>query len=33
VVQLTTNARRVEAQRFYEQLGFERSHVGFKLPI
>ncbi len=33
LVQLTTNAARIDAQRFYEQLGFERSHVGFKLGL
>lgn len=30
-VQLTTNAARVGAQRFYERLGFRASHVGMKL--
>lgn len=29
-VQLTTNVRRAEAQRFYRRLGFEPSHVGMK---
>ena len=33
VVQLTTDARRGEAQRFYESLGFEPSHVGMKLHL
>jgi len=33
VVQLTTDARRVDAHRFYERLGFERSHLGYKLPL
>ncbi|MEV1292414.1 GNAT family N-acetyltransferase [Pseudonocardia sp. NPDC049635] len=33
LVQLTTDARRVDAHRFYERLGFEASHVGFKLPL
>jgi GNAT superfamily N-acetyltransferase len=33
LVQLTTNAARVDAQRFYEQLGFARSHIGFKLSL
>ena len=32
-VQLTTNAARVDAQRFYTSLGFEASHVGMKLPL
>ena len=30
-VQLTSNRLRPEAHRFYERLGFEPSHVGFKL--
>jgi GNAT superfamily N-acetyltransferase len=30
LVQLTSDARRTEAHRFYERLGFEASHVGFK---
>jgi ribosomal protein S18 acetylase RimI-like enzyme len=33
LVQLTTNAARTDAQRFYERLGFQRSHVGFKLTL
>lgn len=33
LVQLTTNAGRAEAQRFYERLGFEASHVGYKLDL
>jgi len=33
VVELTSNARRHDAHRFYERLGFTRSHVGFKLPL
>ncbi|WP_299037804.1 GNAT family N-acetyltransferase [uncultured Pseudokineococcus sp.] len=33
LLQLTTDARRVDAHRFYERLGFERSHVGFELPL
>lgn len=32
-VQLTTNAGRVDARRFYERLGFEASHVGMKLAL
>jgi GNAT superfamily N-acetyltransferase len=32
-VQLTSNAARHEAHRFYEGLGFVPSHVGFKLPL
>jgi GNAT superfamily N-acetyltransferase len=30
LVQLTSDATRLDAHRFYEQLGFEKSHVGFK---
>jgi GNAT superfamily N-acetyltransferase len=30
VVQLTSDAARVDAHRFYERLGFTASHVGFK---
>ena len=33
LVQLTSDARRADARRFYERLGFEASHVGFKLFI
>jgi len=32
-VQLTSNKHRVDAHRFYERLGFVRSHEGFKLPL
>ena len=31
LVQLTSDARRADAHRFYERLGFAASHVGFKL--
>ncbi|WP_406426293.1 GNAT family N-acetyltransferase [Streptomyces sp. NBC_01589] len=31
LVQLTSNKRRADAHRFYESLGFDRSHEGFKL--
>lgn len=31
IVQLTSDKSRVEAHRFYERLGFARSHDGFKL--
>ena len=31
MVQLTTNAARTDAQRFYQRLGFEASYVGFKI--
>jgi GNAT superfamily N-acetyltransferase len=30
LVQLTSDAARVDAHRFYERLGFDASHVGFK---
>ena len=30
LVQLTSDAARVDAHRFYERLGFVPSHVGFK---
>ena len=33
LVQLTTDATRVDAQRFYERLGFTPSHVGMKLAL
>jgi GNAT superfamily N-acetyltransferase len=33
LVQLTTDTTRTDAQRFYEQLGFTASHVGFKLTL
>jgi GNAT superfamily N-acetyltransferase len=33
LVQLTTDASRVDAHRFYERLGFKASHVGMKLPL
>ncbi|WP_404393553.1 GNAT family N-acetyltransferase [Humibacillus xanthopallidus] len=33
LVQLTSDASRADARRFYERLGFEASHVGFKLPL
>lgn len=33
LVQLTTNASRTDARRFYERLGFEASHVGMKLAL
>lgn len=32
-VQLTSNAVRDDAHRFYWRLGFEPTHVGFKLPL
>ncbi|MGW0826218.1 N-acetyltransferase family protein [Streptomyces sp. NPDC002845] len=33
LVQLTSDATRTDAHRFYERLGFDASHVGFKLPL
>ncbi len=32
-VQLTSNARRERAHRFYESLGFEQTHLGYKLLL
>jgi GNAT superfamily N-acetyltransferase len=33
LVQLTSDAARVDAHRFYERLGFAASHVGFKYRV
>lgn len=33
LMQLTTNAARADAQRFYARLGFAPSHVGMKLSL
>lgn len=33
VIQLTSNKLRADAHRFYEKLGFTRSHEGFKLKL
>ncbi|GAA1499956.1 GNAT family N-acetyltransferase [Streptomyces synnematoformans] len=33
MVQLTSNATRTDAHRFYERLGFAASHVGFKRTL
>lgn len=33
IVQLTTNIARTDAHRFYERLGFRRSHYGYKLDL
>jgi GNAT superfamily N-acetyltransferase len=33
MVQLTSHKRRGDAHRFYERLGWERSHEGFKLQL
>lgn len=33
LMQLTSNASRTDAHRFYERLGYAPSHVGFKKPL
>ncbi|POX54910.1 GNAT family N-acetyltransferase [Streptomyces sp. Ru72] len=33
LVQLTSDATRTDAHRFYARLGFQASHVGFKRPL
>ena len=33
IAQLTTDASRADAHRFYERLGYVSSHMGFKLPL
>jgi ribosomal protein S18 acetylase RimI-like enzyme len=33
IMQLTTNKARKDAQRFYEQLGFAKSHEGMKVTL
>ncbi|SPE53811.1 aminoalkylphosphonic acid N-acetyltransferase [Streptomyces netropsis] len=33
LVQLTSDATRIDAHRFYERLGFEASHLGFKYQL
>ena len=33
LVQLTSNRQRADAMRFYEGLGFEPSHIGYKLYL
>ncbi|MEU8757800.1 GNAT family N-acetyltransferase [Streptomyces sp. NPDC048659] len=33
LVQLTSDVSRTDAHRFYERLGFEPSHLGFKLSL
>jgi GNAT superfamily N-acetyltransferase len=33
LVQLTTDASRTDAHRFYQRLGFQPSHVGMKLTL
>ena len=33
MVQLTSDATRLDTHRFYERLGFTQSHLGFKLTL
>lgn len=33
LIQLTSNAARLDAHRFYERLGFVKSHAGFKMKL
>lgn len=33
LVELTTDKSRVDAHRFYDRLGFEQSHFGYKLKL
>lgn len=33
MVQLTTDKSRVDAHRFYERLGFEQTHFGYKMML
>ena len=33
VVQLSADSRRVDAHRFYERLGFQPTHVGYRLEL
>ncbi|MEV3989663.1 GNAT family N-acetyltransferase [Streptomyces sp. NPDC049837] len=33
LVQLTSDATRTDAHRFYERLGFQASHLGFKMTL
>ena len=33
LMQLTSNASRADAHRFYERLGYAPSHIGFKKPL
>ncbi len=33
MIQLTSNKQRLDAHRFYERLGFNKSHEGFKLYL
>ena len=33
MVQLTSTSTRLDAHRFYERLGWHKTHTGFKLPL
>jgi GNAT superfamily N-acetyltransferase len=33
LLELTSNGTRLDAHRFYERLGYERSHFGFKKKL
>ncbi|HET7889715.1 MAG TPA: GNAT family N-acetyltransferase [Bradyrhizobium sp.] len=33
IIQLTTDKSRTEAHRFYDRLGFEPSHIGYKMML
>ncbi len=33
IVRLTTNKKRLDAHRFYERLGFQKTHEGMKLNV
>ena len=33
IVQLTTDKSRTDAHRFYERLGFEQTHLGYKMKL
>ena len=33
LMQLTTDKQRPDAHRFYDRLGFEPSHIGYKLRL
>lgn len=33
MIQLTTDATRKDAHRFYERLGFEATHIGYKMTL
>lgn len=33
IVQLTTDKARTDAHRFYDRLGFEPSHIGYKMKL